>query len=145
MAKRAGFKEDIFDGVFEPKQVKFPEVEKLKPIKVKAGFDHSLILFEDETGLQKLYSVGQDENNYFHLGITQQEAEEKTIFYREISAFRGFNIVDFVAGYRTSFVIIQGDKEPTDGLYEHKIGRDNVAKGLLHFYKDANGQWVFVS
>ena len=50
MQKRAGFKEDIYDGIFEPKKVNFPAKEKLKPLKVSCGFDHSLILFEDETG-----------------------------------------------------------------------------------------------
>lgn len=55
------------------------------------------------------------------MGITQTEAEDKAVFYREVTAFRGFTIVDFTAGHRSSHVIIAGEKEPTDNLYTHKI------------------------
>lgn len=109
MSKRSGFKEEIFDGVYEPKKVQFLEKEGLTALQVKVGFDHSLVLVQDGSGLKKLYSVGQDETNFNHLGISAIEAEDKSIFYREVTAFRGFEILDFAAGQRTSFVIIKGE------------------------------------
>ena len=60
------------------------------------------------------------------------------MFYREVTAFRGFNIVDFEAGYRTSFAIIKGDKEPTSNSFNHKINEKEI-EGLLHFYKNEAG------
>lgn len=47
LSKRAGFSEDIFDGVFEPRKVSFLQTEGLKAIKVSCGFDHSLLLAQD--------------------------------------------------------------------------------------------------
>jgi alpha-tubulin suppressor-like RCC1 family protein len=71
LQKRAGFKEDIYDGIFEPKRIIFYESENIIPIKFSCGFDHTLILFEDiETKQRKLYSVGSNDTNYHHLGIT---------------------------------------------------------------------------
>ena len=64
---------------------------------------------QDDQGLKKLYSIGQDEMNFNHLGITAIEAEDKAIYYREVTAFRGFEIANFAAGQRTSFVIIKGE------------------------------------
>jgi alpha-tubulin suppressor-like RCC1 family protein len=59
LQKRAGFKEDIFDGVYEPRRITFYEPENLIPLKISCGFDHSLILFKDNTSQQqKLYSIG---------------------------------------------------------------------------------------
>jgi alpha-tubulin suppressor-like RCC1 family protein len=57
-SKRCGLPEEIYDGVFEPRQVKFLEAENFKPIKVECGFDHTLLLVEDSTGDQKLLSIG---------------------------------------------------------------------------------------
>lgn len=69
--KRAGFKEDIYDGVFEPRKVTFPEQEGLLPLKVSCGFDHSLVLFEDkESKSTKLYSVGYNDTCFHQLGIS---------------------------------------------------------------------------
>lgn len=48
--KRIGFPEDIYDGVFQPRQVKFVEKEKLKPLRIECGFDHSMLLVEDQYG-----------------------------------------------------------------------------------------------
>lgn len=45
--KRAGIKDDIYDGIFEPIKIAFPEKEGLRAIQAKVGFDHSLVLFEE--------------------------------------------------------------------------------------------------
>jgi hypothetical protein len=76
------------------------------------------------------------------LGITQIEAADTNIFFREVTAFQDFNIVDFSAGHRSSHVIIQGDKDLHTGLQQHTIGEGlekREAKGILHFYRDNNG------
>lgn len=91
----------------------------MKAIKVKCGFDHSLIMIETKEKVQKLYSVGQEDVNFHHLGISANEAEEKKVYFREIQAFSSFNIVDFSAGHRTSHVILEGEKEATENLYTH--------------------------
>ena len=58
--RRAGFKEDIYDGVFEPRRVTFYESEGILPMRISCGFDHTLILFEDAaTKKHKIYTVGQ--------------------------------------------------------------------------------------
>lgn len=76
--KRAGFKEEIYDGVFEPKRVTFYEAEGLRPLRISCGYDHTLILFEElATKHQKVYTVGTSETNFFHLGLTQGETEEE--------------------------------------------------------------------
>lgn len=90
------------------------------------------------TKQKKMYSIGSNDVNYFNLGISQIEASDVTIYYREITAFRGFNIVDFAAGHRTSHVIIEGDKELLSNVNEHKLG-DTVSKGPLHFFYDSTG------
>ena len=69
LSKRSGFKEDIFDGVFEPRKVAFLALENLRAIKVKCGFDHTLMIAEGEDQVQRLYSIGQDETNFYQLGI----------------------------------------------------------------------------
>lgn len=64
------------------------------------------------------------------------------MFFREVTAFQGFDIVDFCAGHRSSHVIIRGDKDLQSGLQEHSLGtglEKKEAKGILHFYKDQNG------
>ncbi|CDW84904.1 hect e3 ubiquitin [Stylonychia lemnae] len=144
LSKRAGFKEDIYDGIFEPKKVTFPAKEKLTPLKISCGFDHTLIIFEDESKEKKLYSVGQDEKIFHHLGLTQIEAEDKNNYYREVTAFRGFNIVDFKAGHRSSHVIIEGEKEPTDNLHSHKVNGE-LKTGILHVYKDEAGKLQYLT
>jgi hypothetical protein len=53
------------------------------------------------------------------LGISAIEAQDNNIFYREITSFKGISIVDMSAGYRTSHVIIKGDKNIKDNLQEH--------------------------
>jgi len=41
-------------------------------------------------------------------------------------------------------VILGGDNNPDDGLYEHKLSDGNLAKGTLHAYvKD--DKWRFMS
>ena len=75
--KRAGFKEEIFDGVFEPRRITFFEPENLIPLKVCCGFDHTLILFEDnQSKAHKIYTVGQNDTNFNHLGIPLNEAQD---------------------------------------------------------------------
>jgi hypothetical protein len=76
-------------------------------------------MVETKEGIKKLYSIGYDEVNYHHLGISALESEDKTIFIREISAFDGFKIIDFTAGHRTSHVIIEGEKDAVDNLHTH--------------------------
>jgi hypothetical protein len=78
--------------------------------------------------------------NFYCLGISQIEAEDVSVYYREVSAFRGFNLVDFTAGHRTSHVIIEGDKSLLDGISDHEVGEGTKAKGLLHFFFDSTGQ-----
>lgn len=125
-------------------KITFPEKEGLNALNVKVGFDHSLVLFEEiATKAKKLYSIGQNEVNFNCLGITQIEASDVSIFYREITAFRGFDIVDFAAGHRTSHVIVGGDKDIQTGIHEHKIN-DKVHKGILHFYFDTNKDIQYV-
>lgn len=110
---------------------------------MRCGFDHTLVLFEDKDKVKRLYSIGQDEVNFNHLGITAQEAEDKSVFYREVTSFKNFEIVDFAAGYRSSYVIIKGDEDPLSGVHEHEI--DGIKhKGLLHFYQNNLKQWVFI-
>lgn len=122
MNRRAGFKEEIYDGVFEPRRVNFFEAEGLSPLRVSCGFDHTLILFEEAaTKHHKIYTVGQNETSYHHLGLTDPDQEEPTVFFREVTAFRGFSIVDIAAGHRSSHAIIEGDKEVLSGLHEHKM------------------------
>ena len=59
VAKRAGFKDDLFDGVFEPKLLAFPAKEHLTAVSLSCGFDHTLVLFEDtQSRTQKLFSIG---------------------------------------------------------------------------------------
>lgn len=141
LSKRAGFKDEIYDGIFEPRRVTFYEGESLIPLQVSCGFDHTLILFEEQsTKLHKVYSVGTSETNYHHLGISDIEAGETKVYYRELSVFRGFNILDIAAGHRSSHVIIEGDKEILSNLYEHKVPDNKVAKGILHFYFDSEGK-----
>ena len=60
--------------------------------------------------------MGANDTNYHHLGLTQIEAADLNIIYREVAAFRGYNIVDFSAGHRSSHVIIEGDKDLMAGL-----------------------------
>lgn len=95
----------------------------------------------------KLYSIGHNEVSFFALGITSIEAQDATTYYREVTAFRGFNIVDFTAGHRTSHVIIEGDKNILDGINEHNMDciDGNVVKGVLHFYFDSADQLQFVT
>lgn len=82
--------------------------------------------------------------SFFALGITSIEAQDVTTYYREVTAFRGFNIVDFTAGHRTSHVIIEGDKNILDGINEHNI-EGNADKGVLHFYIDSMEQLHFIA
>ena len=104
-----------------------------------------MILFKDAvTEQQKLYSIGQNETNYHHLGISQIEAEDQSVFFREVTAFKDLCIVDISAGHRTSHVIIKGDKDLKERLQEHQID-DKSMKGIVHFYKDAEGKIVWLS
>jgi hypothetical protein len=104
-------------------------------------------MVEDQvTKQERLLSIGVDDKNFNHLGISQSEADDKTKFYREISYFSGFKIKDFTAGNRSSYVVVEGDKDYCDNLYEHSIPEvDSKAKGFLHFYKDTNGKFVYLS
>lgn len=55
------------------------------------------------------------------MGVTKEDINGRKAFYREVLAFQGFSIVDFAAGHRSCHVIIAGDKDPTQSLYEHQI------------------------
>lgn len=41
-------------------------------------------------------------------------------------------------------VILGGEKNPADGLYEHKLENGITAKGVLHAYQK-DGKWHFMS
>lgn len=43
ISKRAGFNDDLFDGIFEPKKVPFLAIEGIKALRIESGFDHSLL------------------------------------------------------------------------------------------------------
>ncbi len=93
------------------------------PIKISCGSQHSLIIFKDLTSQKlRLYSIGQSESSGEHLGLNPSECKEQNeqqIFYREITAFREFDIVDMVAGDKTSHIIIKGEKSIKDNLNVH--------------------------
>ena len=42
-------------------------------------------------------------------------------------------------------IIIGGDKKATDGLHTHQLPNAQTAEGVLHFYKSADGQVVYLN
>lgn len=42
-------------------------------------------------------------------------------------------------------VIMKGEKNATDNLYEHKLPNSTNAQGILHAYQDQSGKWCFMS
>ena len=136
---RTGLTGDSGEGIFTPTHVPF--VDGVTPVEVSTGLDHSLVLGKEAAnGKTKLYSFGKDEANFKHLGCTKVEAAETVI--HEITAFSEFNILCFSAATKYNQIIVEGEKEANDGLYEHQIG-EKVSKGLMHAYPK-NGEWIFI-
>jgi len=101
-------------------------------MRVSAGLDHSLVQAKDANGKTKLYSLGKEESNYKHLGCSKEQANEGV--YRELSMFNDFEIIDFCASHKYNMIVIAGDENITDGLYEHKLSPNLTVNGLLHAY-----------
>jgi hypothetical protein len=110
-------------------------------LKVSSGRNHTLVLAKEKNGDARLYSIGQDEKNFKNLGCTAEQAAETTI--RKIPHFQDFEIQDFSACTLFSMVILKGEKNPTDGLYEHKLPENVTAKGVLHAYQ-RDGKWHYM-
>jgi hypothetical protein len=87
-----------------------------------------------------LFSLGKEEANFKHLGCSKESAGESVI--HEMTAFSDFTIKSFCAATKYNQIIIAGEKEANDGLYEHQIG-DKVSTGLMHAYQK-DGKWIFV-
>lgn len=139
---RAGFPQEISDGVYQPTLVPFLKDANLKALKVSAGQDHALLLAQNSKGVKKFYSIGKEESNFKHLGISAKNQDNEV--YREIPVFTDFEIQDFSASAKYSLVIIKGEEKPEVGLYEHELADGSKAKGILHFYKK-EGKWHYVS
>jgi len=97
---------------------------------------------EDEHKVEHFYSIGQEESNAKQLGCTANEAKDS--IFHEISSLVDFKIIDFSAASKYSQIIIAGEKNIEDGLYDHEMPDKTKAKGLLHFYKEG-GAWKFLS
>lgn len=82
---RAGFPQEIADGVHAPTKIPFLQDHHLKAIKVSVGYDHALLLAENQKGMHKLYSIGKEDGNFKHLGIPNNSQE--TEVFREIPIF----------------------------------------------------------
>ena len=41
-------------------------------------------------------------------------------------------------------IILKGEKNATDGLYDHKLSDENIVQGVLHAYQK-DGKWEFMS
>lgn len=96
----------------------------------------------DENNEEHFFSIGKEETNNKHLGCTTTEAAES--IFHEIETLKDFKIVDFAAASKYSQIIIGGEENVEDGLYEHELPDKTKAKGLLHFYKEG-GAWKFLS
>ncbi len=89
-----------------------------------------------------MYSLGKGEDIFRPLGISKELSLIDT--YHEIIAFNDLDIIDFSASKDHSIVIMAGEDKPTDNLYVHKLpGGD--ATGLIHFYKNDDDSWTFLS
>ena len=115
---------------------------KLKVLKVAAGTKHSLIQTVDEQGRKKMYSLGKGEDIFRSLGVSKELSTDNP--HHEIIAFNDLDIVDFSASRDHSIVIMAGEDKPSDNLYVHKLpGGDAI--GLIHFYKNDDDSWTFLS
>lgn len=91
--------------MFQPTKVTVFEQLKLFALKVSCGKDHTLVLAKEKlTEKVKLFSIGQDDQNFKTLGTTQQLAGESVI--RPIQHFNDFDIVDFSASAKFNMVIL---------------------------------------
>lgn len=118
----------------------------MKAKKVRAMYQHALVLFEDDKGNEVLYSVGI--NNAKCLGVSDDqlgdsEAQKKRPF-REIATFSDQKILSFGCSENSSIVVIDGvTGDPNVQLHNHKLPNGTSAKGLLHIYKK-DGKFVYV-
>merc|ERR1719272_1807471 len=105
------------EGIFAPMHVAF--VEGITPLEVSAGLDHTLVLGKETcaNGKTKMFSLGKEENNFKHLGCSKEAAAESVI--HEMTAFSDVTVLSFCAGTKYNQIIIAGEKEANDALYEH--------------------------
>lgn len=98
-----------------------------------------MVLFEDEKGMEYLYSVGIQDENYAdsqYLGANDGAAD-----FREIEEYRGQKILDiFAATNHASLVLLEEDPLPN----HHLLPDGSKSEGLLHFY-NKNNAWHFVT
>jgi len=139
---QTGIPTETQEGFYKPQKVPFVETLKLKVLKVAAGAKHSLVQTLDENGRKKMYSLGKDESIFRSLGVSKELSNELT--YHEIIAFSELDIIDFSASRDHSMVIMAGEDKPTDNMYVHKLP-GGEATGLIHFYKNEDDSWTFLS
>jgi len=116
----------------------------LKAKKVSCGTFHTLVLFEEKSGKQTLYSVGAKVGSDFaHLGVSEDKVGEEDTPFREIPSFSDREVADFAAHDSSSLVIVTGSGSPANDLYNHVLPDGSKSKGLLHFYKKGD-KWEFL-
>lgn len=94
--------------IWKPTEVKPLNDLGFKAKKIKTGYYHTIILFEDENGKEMLYSVGTRERRYLGIAPSDWESSEKEQEkpFRELTKFTGSNILDFDVNHEASSVLI---------------------------------------
>lgn len=119
-----GFLDQNSEGLFKPTEIQPLNALNMKAKKAEICYHHSLVLFEDESGKETLYSVGI--NNAKYLGVNDDQLgdldSQKKKPFREIPSFGDITIADFNCTERGSLVIIEADGgKPAEQLYIHTM------------------------
>jgi alpha-tubulin suppressor-like RCC1 family protein len=142
-ANKLGLADEYEGGIPAPLQLHTFNDLKLTPMKVSCANSHSLVLFQDHEGNQRLYSVGvQRLDNYCHLGCAEELTNDPKSPFRPIAIFDDRKIKQFVAHDQFSSLVILDDDNSQ--IFTHKLPDGSSATGLLHFYQGKGG-WQFVT
>lgn len=112
----------FLEGIFKPTEIHAINTLNMKAKKISSGWNHSLVLFEDNSGKEMLYSLGI--SNYKYLGVPEDqlgdsESQKKKPF-REIVTFSDTKVLDIACCEKASLVVIEGETgKPTELLYKH--------------------------
>ena len=132
--------------------IKIPFFEDYVVHKVSTGLSHSLVIASKKDNLEKkiVFSLGREEGAFSYLGIKEEDVKDNDDFVHHLKIFDHLEPYIVEAGVRTSFVAFEGDEDPSDRVSIHKgltceVTKESPIKGIMHFYKDSEKKWHYLS
>lgn len=124
------------------------ERNNLKVLDVNDGYDFAVFLCENAEGKKELYAVGQqiremhNGNGWVHPNRfgTNAKAVYGSCIYQIVDVDAN-QVADYACTYDSVFYLMKGDEYNKKSIVPEKP----EATGLIHFWKQQDGKWSFVT